>query len=346
MRRVLRSRWSGAFLLIGVPVLCGVLKWHRNGALVAVIGILAAFWALVLAFLESAGRKDRNPHRSRYGFIDVVIGADGRISTSKTVAYGWTGVFASALVIMAALAVSGRLTPAQAFRTGSNWDAYLLLLGGPYASAVIAKGIVSYQTQQDPTAKSGTVAVADTANVMSMTVAGGPSAADVVNGDGSEPSLIDTQYSLFSLIAILYFAGLFVANLDKYAAGAVSAGQAQWFPQIPSALLGLTSLAALTYVGNKAVQGQGLRVVSFSPNPAPAGSPVLAKLVNLAPTATPANVTLWLTDATGSTQTLGAVAVDTVGNAVNFVSPAAPGTYAVMIGEPDRFTGPVSLVVQ
>lgn len=346
MKRVFLSRWFGVFLLIGVPVIWGIWKWHRNGALVAAMIVFAVFWALVLAFLEWAGRQDRNPNRARYGFVDVIIGADGRVSTSKTVVYGWTGVFASVLVIMASLAVSGRLTPEQAFQTGSNWDAYLLLLGGPFASAVIAKGIVSYQTQQDPNSKSGTSATAGTANAMSVTVATGPSAADIVNGDGNEPSLVDTQYSIFSLIAIFYFAGLFVANLDKYAAGAVSASKVEWFPQIPSALLGLTSLAALTYVGNKAVQTQGLRVVSFSPNPAPASSPVLAKLVNLAPTATQANITIWVTDAAGNTQSLSASAVDTAGDAVNFVSPAAPGTYTVMIAEPDKFTGPVPLVVR
>src|SRR6201996_9344817 len=189
MKRLFRSRWFAVFVLTGVPVTWGIWKWHRNGALVAAIVILAAFWALVLAFLESAGQRDENPHRSRYGFIDVIIGADGRLSTSKTVAYGWTAVFASALVVMASLAVSGRLTPAQAFQTGSNWDAYLLLLGGPYASAVIAKGIVSYQTQQDPNAKSGTLAAAGTANAMSMTVTADPAAADIVSGDGNQPSL-------------------------------------------------------------------------------------------------------------------------------------------------------------
>lgn len=268
------------------------------------------------------------------------------MSTSQTVVYGWTGVFASALVITTSLTVFGPLTPEQAFQTGSNWDAYLLLLGGPFASAVIAKGIVSYQTQQDPNAKSGTLATASSANTMSTTVADGPSAADIFSGDGNEPSVVDTQYSIFSLIAIFYFVGLFMANLDKYAAGAVSASKAEWFPQIPSALLGLTSLAALTYVGNKAVQTQGLRVVSFSPNPAPANSPVLAELVNLASTATQANVTIWVMDAAGSNQSLGVTAVDATRNTVNFTSPAAPGTYTVMIAEPDKFTGPVTLVVR
>ncbi len=346
MKREFRSRWFGAFLLVVVPVAGGIWRWHRNSALVAAMIVLFAFWALVLAFLEQAGRRDGNPHRARYGFVDVVIGADGRVSTSQTVVYGWTGVFASALIIMATLAISGRLTPEQAFQTGSNWDAYLLLLGGPFASAVIAKGIVSYQTQQDPNAKSGTLATAGTANMMSMTVADSPSAADIVNGDGNEPSLVDTQYSIFSLIAIFYFVGLFVANLDKYAAGTVSASKAQWFPQVPSVLLGLTSLAALTYVGNKAVRTQGPRVVSFSPNPAPASSPILAKLVNLAPTATQANITILVMDAAGNTQSLGVTAVDTTGNTVSFVSPAASGTYTVIIAGPDKFTGSVPLVVQ
>jgi hypothetical protein len=346
MKRALRSRWFWVVLVIGVPVIWGAWRWHRNGALVAGLIVLVIFWALILALLEWAGRKDGNPNRARYGFIDVVIGADGRVSTSQTVVYAWTGVFASALVIMTSLAISGRLTPDQAFRTGSDWDAYLLLLGGPFASAIIAKGIVFYQTQQDPNSKSGTSAAAGTANAMSATVADAPSATDIFNGDSNGPSLVDTQYSVFSLIAIFYFVGLFAANLNRYAAGAVTAGTADWFPQIPSALLGLTSLAALTYVGNKAVQTQGLRVVSFAPNPAPVSSPVVASLVNLAATATPANVALWVMDAAGGTQPLGVTAVDPAGNTASFVSPAAPGTYTVMIAEPGKFTGPVTLVVQ
>ena len=147
--------------------------------------------------------------------------------------YVWTFVFASALVIMTSMAVFGYLKPQQAFQTGSNWDSYLLLLGGPFASAVIAKGIVSYQTQQDPTSKSGTSATAGTANTMRMSVEAQPSATDIVNGDSGSPSLVDTQYSIFSLIAILYFTGRFIANLDKYTAGAVTASHAKFLPRFP-----------------------------------------------------------------------------------------------------------------
>jgi hypothetical protein len=208
------------------------------------------------------------------------------------------------------------------------------------------QGIVSYQTQQDPASKSGTSATAGTANTMRTSVAAQPSATDIVNGDSGAPSIVDTQYSIFSLIAILYFAGLFIANLDKYAAGAVSADKAVWLPQIPSALLGLTSLAALTYVGNKAVQTQGVRVVSFSPNPAPPNSPVRATLVNLPANATQATTTVWLKDTAGNTQSMGVTAVDNTNNTVTFQSPVVLGTYSVTIAEPDGFTGPATLVVQ
>jgi hypothetical protein len=346
MKHVLRSRWNAAFLVIGVPTIGGVWKWHHNGAVRDAMIVFGIFWVLVLAFLEWAGRSDGNPHRSKYGFVDIIIGADGRVSTSQTVVYAWTCVFASALVIMTSLIVFGPLTPEQAFRTGSDWDAYLLLLGGPFASAIIAKGIVSYQTQQDPSSKSGTSAAAGTANTMSTTVAAAPSATDIVNGDSNAPSLVDTQYTIFTLIAIFYFIGLFIANLDKYVAGVVTADTAVWLPQIPSALLGLTSLAALTYVGNKAVQTQGLRVVSFSPNPTPPNSPVRAVLVNLASAATQANTAIWVMDADGGTQSMGVTMIDASKSAVNFQSPATPGTYTVMIAEPGTFTGPVTLTVQ
>ena len=346
MSRAFWSRWLVALLLVGVPAIWGIVKWPHNHGVVASMVALLIFLVLVLALLEWAGRNDGNPVRSRYGFVDVIIGADGRVSTSKTVVYVWTFVFASALVVMTSMVVFGYLKPGQAFHTGSDWDAYLLLLGGPFASAVISKGVVSYQVQQDPTSKSGTAAAAGTANPMSTTVAAQPSATDVLNGDSGTPSLVDTQYTIFSLIAILYFAGVFIANLDKYAAGAVSASNAVWLPQIPSALLGLTSLAALTYVGNKTVQTQGLRVVSFLPNPAPANSPVQATLVNLPANTAIATVTIWVKDGAGNTTSQGALAVDIANKTVDFQSPVNAGTYSVTIAAPDTYTGPATLVVQ
>ena len=123
------------------------------------------------------------------------------MSTSKTVAYGWTAVFASALVVMASLAVSGP-TPAQAFQTAATGNRLPAAARRPFASAVILReGDRLLPDAADPNAKSGTLAAAGTANAMSTTVAAGPSAADILSGDGNEPSLMGTQYSVFSLIA-------------------------------------------------------------------------------------------------------------------------------------------------
>src|SRR5215510_7747830 len=100
MNRPLWSRVFVALVLVVGPLIWGLVRWHQNRALVVSLIVFAIFWAVVLALLEWAGRKDGNPIRSRYGYFDVIIGADGRVSTSKTVAYVWTYVFASALVIM------------------------------------------------------------------------------------------------------------------------------------------------------------------------------------------------------------------------------------------------------
>jgi hypothetical protein len=66
----------------------GYLEVAPQCVLVAAMIVLIIFWALILALLEWAGCRDGNPNRSRYGFIDVVIGADGRVSTSQTVVPG------------------------------------------------------------------------------------------------------------------------------------------------------------------------------------------------------------------------------------------------------------------
>jgi hypothetical protein len=344
-QRAFWSRWITALALVGLPVIWGIWKWHGHGSLVNAMVVLAVFWAFALALLEWVGSRDVNANRRRYGFVDLVIGADGRVSTSQTVVWVWTCVFASALVIMTSLVAFGPLTSGEAFQTGSDWDAYLLLLGGPFASAVIAKGIVSHQTQQDPTSKSGTPAASATANAMSATTQAAPSAADIVSGDSNGPSLVDVQYTIFSLVAILYFVGVFIANLDKFEAGTVNASSAPWLPQIPSALLGLTSLAALTYVGNKAVQNQGLSVV-FSPNPAPRDTAVRATLGSLPATATLGNTTMSAVSAAGITVPVAVTAVDTVNSTLTFTAPETPGTYSVTLAGPGTFGGAITLVVQ
>ena len=79
MGRALWSRWVVALVLVGTPVIWGLVKWRHDRALVVSLIVYGIFWVLVLLLLEWAGRKDGNPKRSKYGFVNVVIGADGRV---------------------------------------------------------------------------------------------------------------------------------------------------------------------------------------------------------------------------------------------------------------------------
>jgi hypothetical protein len=68
--------------------------------------------------------------------------------------------------------------------------------------------------------------------------------------DNGDTDLVDTQYVLFTAVAVAYFVGTLVMTTIDYLHGSrTDVG----LPEIPSALLGLTSLSALTYVGNKTV---------------------------------------------------------------------------------------------
>jgi hypothetical protein len=68
--------------------------------------------------------------------------------------------------------------------------------------------------------------------------------------DNGDTDLVDTQYVLFTAVAVAYFVGTLVVTTVDYLHGSrATVG----LPEIPSALLELTSLSALTYVGNKTV---------------------------------------------------------------------------------------------
>ena len=61
---------------------------------------------------------------------------------------------------------------------------------------------------------------------------------------------MDTQYTLFTLVAVAYFVGTLVVTTLDYLHGS----EPSWAsPRFRPRSLGLTSLSALTYVGNKTV---------------------------------------------------------------------------------------------
>src|SRR5690348_9153096 len=118
-------RWFAAVLVLAVLPAVGAFRWKGRGhpagwviSLWAVVG----FWLLVLVVLEWAGKSDANTKRARYGYLNVVIGADGRVSTSKTAAAIWTAVLASALVLLCGVIVFGKLDVKDAFGSSGIWN--------------------------------------------------------------------------------------------------------------------------------------------------------------------------------------------------------------------------------
>ena len=106
--------------------------------------------AAVLAVLALAGHNDppatagaaKGPRRSWLGAI--VAGKDHRLSTSKTVAFTWTLAVAWGLLSLVVAVWLGDHGPWNAQVKNGLQEEYLLLLGGPYAAAVLAK----YAAQQ------------------------------------------------------------------------------------------------------------------------------------------------------------------------------------------------------
>ncbi|MDX6253889.1 MAG: hypothetical protein QOJ11_223 [Frankiales bacterium] len=341
MSKYFLNRWALAGLLVVLPA-WGCLFYfigddHHHHHLAWALFVVVVFLAVTLALFEWAGRTSAKPARARFGFLEVVLGADGRFSTSKSVVALWTLVLATSLVFMSGLAWFTNVDGKDLF--GGDWNSYFLLLGGPFASAVLAKGIVVASVNNDPSAKSSTTAQSGTAAVSTTQTTAAPSGADLVSNDAGETDLVDSQYVIFSLVAVTFFVGALVTNVVRF--GASPDAPAVALPSIPSALLGLTSLAALTYVGNKAVSTQGLRVVKLAPNPVANGQLVTITLVNLPSTATVLNTYVVCHDGAGTVTQIAPVTV-TAGT-VTFHAPTEIGPHQISIVAPDTVAGPLTL---
>ena len=130
--------------------------YDKNGAsLVAPMIVSAVLVAGILALLEGAA-STATPGREELGYLQAILGADGRISTSKTVVFLWTLILAAVLTQLTIVVVfSTGLEPTKIF--GSDWGSVLLLLCGPFASAVRPRGthLCREEGRQRPRASRG-----------------------------------------------------------------------------------------------------------------------------------------------------------------------------------------------
>lgn len=191
----------------------------------------------------------------------VVMGGDGRISTSKSQAALWT------LAIGFGMLVS--LGYAWATDHGESWgallertfgDEYLLLLGGPYVALVGSRAIVGSQLNKGKLQKTA----GDTTD-------GKPRIRDLLADDDGNFDIVDCQYVFFTGIALVYFVAQMVVNPGS------------GLPALPSALALLTTGSTGTFLGTKLAGANPAAITSVRPDKVSAGSVVIVYGRNLTP---------------------------------------------------------------
>jgi hypothetical protein len=183
------------------------------------------------------------------------MGGDGRLSTSKTMAILWTFTLAYMLLVMGLIAATAT-HPQSALSAliSPTSGLYLVLIGGPFAAAIAAKATVSTGTGTGRIQKS----YAPSTNPL-----------DIISNDQGNTDLVDSQYTLFNLIALTIVLVIFVR---KPGWGA---------PDIPGFLAGLTGASAAAYVANKAAISNAPTISQVIPSVARIGQQVIAHGTNL-----------------------------------------------------------------
>ena len=116
--------------------------------------------------------------------------------------------------------------------------------------------------------------------------AAAPAVGQAVTDDAGNADLVDSQYLLFNLVALIYFLGAFFMD--------PTAG----FPNIPTLLFTLTSASAAGYVANKAAINAPPAISGISPQIAKAHDPIEVFGTNLLlplDTAPPSFHDIWVT---------------------------------------------------
>jgi hypothetical protein len=175
-----------------------------------------------------------------------VIGKDKRVSTSRLQVVIWTYAIVFALLSLIAATWVGPDTGFDKLTDPSfDFADYLVLLGGPFAAAVLARGIVGSQVARGEVVKPP----------------GEPTAAQAFTNDEGDADIVDSQYLLFNLVALIYFLGAFFQ------------APADGLPDIPTVLFVLTGASAAGYVSNKAVATSTPVVTSIYPTTVTAAAP-------------------------------------------------------------------------
>jgi hypothetical protein len=182
----------------------------------------------------------------------LVVGVDNRVSTSKSIAFAWTIAVTFGLLSLVVAIWLGDHEPWDLQVKRGLQEEYLLLLGGPYAAAILAKYATSNQ--------------ADTKTTGAV---GGAAPAQLVTNDSGDTDLGDFQYVLFNAIGLMFFFGDFIGDLDK------------GFPDLPPILTGLMLTSTGGYAAKKLLQQAAPTLISVVPGSQAPGQTVQVFGTNL-----------------------------------------------------------------
>jgi hypothetical protein len=247
--------------------------WPAGAALAGLLVVPGVAQAAI-----AAGASEASNHAVRWGLLigfggalalavgaelvgagrGLVIGADGRVSTSKTVAAVWTLIVVAGLIGIVYADLLNHPEALDATNDSGVVGQYALLFGGPLGAAIAAKGIVTKQVNSNPSAKSA---------------ASSTGVSDLVLDDAGNTDLGDFQYVAFNLVAMIFVIGNLLVH--------PSLG----LPRLPDVLLGLTSVSAAGYVGKKALTPAAVATGTLQPDHGPVNTPVQITLDGLSPTA-------------------------------------------------------------
>jgi IPT/TIG domain len=248
--------WASIVSIVVLAVIGLLLLWRQLPAPSGSVAAAMATW-VVTAFLLVLTLIN-----TQRGFFEPVVGADNRTSTSRVAPAIWTLTLAWAISFLLLEAGTDQERVKAAF-PADRWDDYLVLLGGPFAAFVIAKGVTSWKIQNGQVQKTNND--------------GNPTPAQVFKNDDGTTSLVDAQYLAFNLVALVYFWAVVFQRVGK-------AGSKAWaLPSIPLQLLVLTGSAALTYAANKAILNNKPTITAIEPSSVRPGKTVRIQGLNFRP---------------------------------------------------------------
>lgn len=228
-----------------------VTRWWAALITLALLGGVLVLAHLLIVSTQSAADPGSMTRRRRRGVKALVIGTDGRASTSKVQVLLWTLAVLYALTFLllwgrsigcdskaatstiCERAADARAAFARLVEQPLDTE-YYALLGLPTAAAVAAKALTQNKVVSGELTKPTLEETGEKGGVAK-------GLAEVVSDDG-RTDLIDFQYFAFNLVALGYFAIEFTTT--------PSAG----LPELPPTLIALSGVAVAAYTTKKALQ--------------------------------------------------------------------------------------------